>query len=147
MSGRKVGKAIGITSLVLVGINAVIGLLNFKKAKDLEKNYDVAVTFGEEAVDMSEMPPRMSAGAMFSGMTLDYRNCIVLDEPYELELFSRFAGVEIIVPEGWFVEAKGQMMMAGMENYTATYEEEEAKLIIHFKTSFAGLSIKNVSYS
>jgi hypothetical protein len=144
---KKAGRIIGVTSLVIVGVNAVFGLFNYKKAKELHKTKDIAVTFGEEAIDMSELLKKQEIGAMFSSMTLDFSNCKESDEPYEIELYAKFTGIEIIVPEGWYVESKGKIAMASIENYTATYEDEKASVILHFNASFSGISIRNVKYS
>jgi hypothetical protein len=147
MNIKKTGKIGGITALVVLGLNAIYGLLNIKKAKTLDKDYDIAVTFGEKAIDMSKEAKEITCGAMFCGLTLDFRNCQEVSEPYEIDLFAKFAGVEIIVPENWFVQNKGKIAMAGVENYTVTYENAKPSLILHHHATFSGISIKNVRYS
>jgi hypothetical protein len=147
MEKNKVLKGLGIIGLGLIITDAVFGVINIKKAKDLHKYNDVVVTFGEEAIDMSNKASRLACGVMFGSMILDFRESVVSDEPIEIELYSKFAGVEIIVPEGWYVESKGKITMASVENFTATYEDEKPSMILNFNASFTGISIKNVRYS
>lgn len=147
MKNNKVLKGIGLLSLGLVAVNGVIGALGYKKAKDLHKNYDIAVTFGEETIDMCGKGNQLNCGTMFASTTLDFRNCLVTSEPIEIDLFAQFASVEIVVPEGWYVESKGKITMAGIENFTATYEDEVPSIILRFNASFAGLRVVNVKYS
>ena len=53
MKKKSVGIIAGVIGLSIVGVNAVLGVLNYRKAKDLHKNYDVAVTFCEKAVPIA----------------------------------------------------------------------------------------------
>lgn len=147
MSHNKVLKNLGIVSLGLLAANAVFGILNYKKATELSKTKDVVVTFGEESIDMSGKGSGLDCGAMFGSMVLDFRNCQAVDEPIVIDLFAKFANVEIIVPEEWYVESKGKITMAGIENFTATYEDHEPSILLNFNASFAGISVKNVRYS
>lgn len=143
---KKVLKALGVVFGIMTIVNAVIGVFFAKKAKSLGDEYEKAITFGEESVDMSEQGPSLDLGVMFAGVTLDYRNCDEMDEPYELYLYNRFSGVEIVVPEGWYVESKGRLAFAGIENFTATYEDQKANIVLRFDTAFSGVSIKNEVY-
>lgn len=147
MNKNKALKSAGLVGLGLLAANAVFGFINYKKAKDLDKNYDVTVTFDEEAIDMSGKGSQLDCAVMFGSMTLDFRECVATSKPMEITLFAKFANVEIIVPEGWYVESKGKIAMAGIENFTATYEDEEPSMLLKFNASFAGVSVKNVKYS
>lgn len=144
---KKILKGFGIATGIIAITNVLFGLMNVKKAKELHKNYDIAVTFNEDHIDMVGKGSKIDMGVMFAGAEIDYRSCPVLDEPYELNLFNRFSGVEIVVPEEWYVESKGKIAFGGIDNYTVTYEGKEPNLILNFDTSFSGLSIKNERYS
>ncbi len=147
MDKNKVLKGIGIVSLGLVLANGIFGALQVKKAKELHKNNDVVVTFGEKTIDMSGKGSKLNCAVMFGQMILDFRECEPTEEPLEIELYAKFASVEVIVPEGWYVESKGKIAMAGIENFTATYEEEDPSILLKFNASFTGISVKNVRYS
>ncbi len=139
---KGLGIFLGITSI----INGIIGVFFALKAKSLSDEHDIAITFDEKTLDMAEQEPHVDLGVMFAGVTIDYRGCEVLDEPYELFLYNRFSGVEIVVPEGWYVESKGRLAFAGIENYTATYEDQKANVILRFDTALSGVSVKNEVY-
>lgn len=147
MKKNKVLKSFGFLGLALVAFNAVAAIMNVRKAKELYCNNDVVVTFGEETIDMSGKGSELDCAVMFGSMILDFRNCLPTEKPMEINLFAKFGSVEIIVPEGWYVESKGKITMAGIENFTATYEDEEPSMLLRFKASFAGISVKNVRYS
>ncbi len=136
------GIFLGVTSL----INGIIGIFLALKAKSLGDEHDMAITFDEKSIDMAEVGPSLDLGIMFASVSIDFRNCEEEDEPYELYLYNRFSGVEIVVPEGWYVESKGRLALAGIENYTATYEDQKANVILRFDTALSGVSIKNEVY-
>lgn len=144
---KKVVKILKIIGTVSVLVNGVLGFVNYRKAKQMEGQYDDVVTFGEKKLDMSGKGQASSVGVMFAASFIDYRKCPKLDQPYELTLYNRFSGVEIVVPEGWFVKESGKLAFAGMDNYTATFDDQEADIILKFDTAFSGVSIKNETYS
>lgn len=147
MKKNKVSKGLGIIGIALAVANAAFILSNHKKAKDLHKNNDVAVTYGEESIDMSGKGNKLECAVMFGSMTLDFRNCIAGEIPMEIEVFARFAELKVVVPEGWYVDSKGKITMAGVENFTATYEDEEASMLLRFNAAFAGITITNERYT
>lgn len=147
MNNSKVLKGLGIVSLGLVAANAAFGILSYNKAKTLKDRKDIVVTYGEETFEMNGKGSRLDCGAMFGSMTLDFRNCQPSEEPLIVDLYARFANVEIIVPEEWYVEAKGKIAMAGIENFTSTYEDEEPSILLNFDAMFAGITVVNEQYT
>jgi len=138
-------KWIGITGVIFVLINLGYAIVNVFKVKKMSFEQDLVSVMNEKAFDMTQYPQKVSAVSMFSATTFDYRNTPVADEPYELEILAMYTGIEIIVPEGWFVESKGKIAMAGMDNSTLTYEDQAPQLKVHVDAKFAGIDISNIS--
>ena len=141
---KKLGKIVSY-GLLVIGVTHIIFILTrIKKAMELKTCYDIVSTFGEKNVDMSTRPDITSVGAMFSGTTLDYTKAREKRNPYVLEVMASYAGVEVIVPDEWYVETNGRIKMAGIENDTLTYEKRVPDLIIDHNLLFAGLDIKSI---
>ncbi len=141
---KKLGKIVSYGLLAVGLAHVVFVLTQIKKAMGLADSYDIVSTFGEKTIDMSGQTDIVSVGAMFSGTTLDYTKARVKRGAYVLELTASYAGIEVIVPEEWYVETNGKLKMAGIENDTLTYEKRVPDLIIDHDLLFAGVEIKGI---
>lgn len=137
-------KLIGIIGAIAIVANVVMALIQVFKVKSRQFDEELVSIFDEKAFDMAEQNTEVTAVSMFSATTFDYRNAPELDEPYVLELEAMYTGVEIIVPDGWFVESKGTIAMAGMDNTTLTYDAHEPRLKVKVNAKFAGIEIRNL---
>lgn len=137
-------KWIGIIGATAIVVNIVLALIEVFKVRSRQFDEELVSVFGEKAFDMAEQQTEVKAVSMFSETTFDYRNAPEMDEPYVLELEAMYTGVEIIVPDGWFVESKGKIAMAGLDNTTLTYDEHEPKLKVIVNAKFAGIEIRNL---
>lgn len=137
-------KWLGILSFVFIVVNIGVTIANIIRTKNTKFEEDLVSTFTEKAFDMALFPTKVNAVSMFSKTTFDYRNVSESDDVYELDLRAMYTGVEVIVPDGWYVESKGRIAMAGMDNTTLTYEDQEARIKVIVDAKFAGISIKNL---
>lgn len=137
-------KLIGLAGAVVVVANVVMAVREVLNVKSREFDEEVVSVFGEKAFDMAEQPHSVDAVSKFSSTTFDYRNANESEEPYILNIEAGYSRVEILVPDGWFVESKGRIAMAGMDNMTLTYEEQEPQLIVTVNAKFAGIQIHNL---
>lgn len=83
-------------------------------------------------------------GALFGGADLDLRQAS-LAEGAALDIFVAFGGVEVKVPEGWYVELNGFPVFGGLDNKTAGDQlpPDAPRLRIDATVLFGGVEVKN----
>ena len=88
------------------------------------------------------------ATSIFGGLELDFRDADIDDEAV-LEVSCVFGGVELRVPETWYVNSRSLPVFGGFEDKTRQTRVEQAPgakrktLIITGTVVFGGVEIKN----
>jgi hypothetical protein len=67
--------------------------------------------------------------AMFSGTMIDLRKATPAPTGIDLELTMCFAGLSLVVPEGWRVRSDAQVLMGGFSDATRTTADPDAPTV------------------
>lgn len=110
------------------------------------EQYNQKAKFTGKEIKYDEEPfEKDSIAATFSGVEVDFREATMANKSSVLDIFGRFSGIEIVVPEHWHVEADGVQVSSGINNNTFDNSENEVApvLNINYDLKFSGLNIKN----
>ncbi|MCT4596949.1 MAG: cell wall-active antibiotics response protein [Vallitalea sp.] len=143
MSKRKTSKK--IINLMVISSLVSVGVSIFKKSKALKNKYNNCYFFNGEELDYREQEfNEDSIAALFSGVDIDFTGATLKDNKAIIELYSKFSGISIIVPEHWNVKASGQDDKSGVSNeFEYNEDNTEAPLLeIKYNLKFSGLEIK-----
>jgi hypothetical protein len=85
--------------------------------------------------------------ALFGGYEIDLRKAEIAEDSAVLELNAIFGGIEVKVPEAWFVVMKGAGVFGGFVNNTTQPDPriypQPKRLIVKGGAVFGGVEVKN----
>lgn len=89
------------------------------------------------------------ATAVFGGVDIDLREAdFDPSKPPVLDVFAAFGGIDIKVPEDWFVETKGVIILGGMDNKKKNKGTQDMEVLprkvlyVKYFGMFGGIDIK-----
>lgn len=121
-------------------------ICQFCKGTMKMNGYQTKAMFTGESKEYGEEPfEKDSVAAMFSGVELNFEKAEMKGNNAVLDLFGRFSGIEIIVPENWQVNMDGEMGSSAVENKTKdnSDNDEAPNLNINYDLKFCGVEVVN----
>lgn len=133
------------TILILVGI-----WIMFSKGDGWNKDSSdsingISIFSGTNIRNFSQSFKGGSAVAIFGGVDIDLREAKIGNtNQANLDVFSAFGGVDIIVPKDWNVVIKGVPIFGGWSNKTMTSSDDERPILkVNCFVVFGGMEIMN----
>lgn len=143
MSKRKTSKK--IVNFVVVSSLVSVGVSIFKKSKSLKNKYNNCYFFSGEDIDYRDQEfEGDSIATLFSGVDIDFTEATLKDNKAIIELYSKFSGISITVPQHFNVKVSGEEDKSGISN-EFEYDEDNIQaplLEIKYNIKFSGLEIK-----
>lgn len=130
--------------LVVVGLALLLPRRRRSEATDENRVSSFVMFSGSELASRSDHFEGGDVTALFGGTDLDLRDATPAPEA-TLDVLCAFGGVEIRVPEGWQVRAKGFPIFGGFENATTKdrLPADAPTLDINATVLFGGVEIKH----
>jgi hypothetical protein len=99
---------------------------------------------GSEIASHSKEFKGGSISSIFGGAEVDLRDAVPVAGA-ELDVFTAFGGIEVTVPQGWQVAARGLPLFGAIENVTAKEQlpDNAPTLSVNATVLFGGLEIKH----
>lgn len=124
--------------LVYVGANIVFrswsgaarpwGQGTFTEAGDTVRTF--GLMSGNDHKIVSQSFRGGSVDAMMAGVTLDLRSAGLSEGKAAIELFAMWGGIEIVVPQGWRIQAEVTPIMGGFEDSTIQPSDPDAPTLV-----------------
>jgi predicted membrane protein len=130
--------------LVVIGLWVIFGSgIGTTAVQRADRVNSLVAFFGRDVVNASQQFGGGSIFAVFGGTKVDLRAAHPVPEGAAMDVVVAFAGVEIVVPEGWRVEVKGIPLFGGWSNKTRRdVQTVDAPLLsIEALVAFGGLDI------
>ncbi|MBN2796109.1 MAG: hypothetical protein JXR88_11930 [Clostridia bacterium] len=144
----KIVKKVFKAALLIASIAGVLKLLcELCKIDGRAEKYNQKVKFtGKQFTYENEPFEKDSIAASFSGVEVNFEKATMQNKTALLDIFGRFSGIEVKVPDYWHVQMDGVQASSSIENNTIdNSENEEAPLLnIHYDLKFCGLEVANV---
>lgn len=142
---KKILKILAVLG-VIIGFAKVV--CKFCKTTMKMNNYNHKVVFSGASIEADEKDfEKDSAAVLFGGIEVDFEKTKMLTSSSILELFGRFSGIEVTVPDHWQVVMSGSEVNSGVENVTKdnSLKEDAPILNVHYDLKYSGLVIDNPS--
>jgi len=139
-----IGSIIIPAAIILVGLLVLFGRGLGARTEAGDRVNSFNVFSGSEIASHSKQFQGGSISAVFGGAEVDLRDTVPAPGA-ELDVFAAFGGVEVTVPEGWNVVARGLPLFGGIENATAKepIPADAPTLAVNATVLFGGLEIKH----
>jgi predicted membrane protein len=109
-----------------------------------ESVLDESVVFGaSEKTNISQDFRGGRISVMMGAYEIDLRRASIVAGPVELEVSASFSGVEIRVPEDWYVILKGSPVLGGVNNQTHKKEPGAKTLVVTARVFVGGVEVRN----
>jgi len=131
-------------AIILVGLLVLFGRGLGARTEAGDRVNSFNVFSGSEIASHSKQFQGGSISAVFGGAEVDLRDTVPAPGA-ELDVFAAFGGVEVTVPKGWNVVARGLPLFGGIENATAKepIPADAPTLAVNATVLFGGLEIKH----
>jgi len=103
----------------------------------------VAVLGGNSRSSSSQSFRGGDLNAFMGGVELDLRDAAIAESPAVIDVFVMWGGIEIKVPERWFVDPKVTALLGGFEDKTRGSADAGERLVIRGLVLMGGIEIKN----
>jgi hypothetical protein len=103
----------------------------------------VAVLGGNSRSSNSQSFRGGDLNAFMGGVELDLREAAITESPAVIDVFAMWGGIEIKVPERWFVDPRVTALLGGFEDKTRGSVESGERLVIRGLVLMGGIEIKN----
>jgi predicted membrane protein len=130
--------------LVAIGLWVIFGSgFGTTAVQRADRVNSLVAFFGRDVVNSSQQFGGGSVFAVFGGTKVDLRGAVPVSEGAAMDVVAAFAGVEILVPEGWRVDVKGIPLFGGWSNKTRkeVIYTDAPLLSIEALVAFGGLDI------
>lgn len=130
------GAIVGFAKLVCKFCNTTIKMNEYNRQK----------VFTGDSIDYSEEPfEKDSVATLFSGVEMKFDKAEMKEKTSVLDIFARFSGIQISVPDHWQVNMDGVMSSSGVDNNTKDNSEiaDAPVLNINYDLKFSGLEVVN----
>ncbi len=138
--------------LILIGVLIFMkgkkghGHGGFPKKQTGENDLNLNSIFGGSSEKVTASNFRGGTGtALFGGIELDLRDCVIAPEGARLDLTAMFGGFQLAVPRNWRVILNGTPFLGGVENKSRLDPDIENPQVIHidYFVMFGGIEITN----
>lgn len=144
----KIVKKILKVVLVMASVAGVLKLVcELCKINGKTEKYNQKAKFTGQQFTYDEEPfEKDSIAASFSGVEVNFEKAKMKNKSALLDIFGRFSGIEIIVPDHWHVQMDGVQASSSIDNNTIdNSENEDAPVLnINYDLKFCGLEVVNV---
>jgi hypothetical protein len=103
----------------------------------------VAVLGGNSRSSGSQSFRGGDLNAFMGGVELDLREAAIAESPAVIDVFVMWGGIEIKVPERWFVDPRVTALLGGFEDKTRGSTEAGERLVVRGLVLMGGIEIKN----
>lgn len=123
--------------------SAKFGEINMDSDKNGHIDYQFAFS-GSEQIFLEPVFRGGNIKTVFGGLTLDLRKSVLEEGNTILNLDTAFGGVELIMPEDWYVDIRCQCFCGGFDDkrVNKSIQDRSKCLIINAKCFFGGGDIK-----